>query len=233
VEDGNEFIKARILTMRKNQTSGPETTTKNDGEGRRPACPTPEEFLKFHRRELPWAERRALKNHLALCPGCRTDSSFVAGIIALERNLIRDLARLNRDRSLWGRPAFRYLSIFLLVAAVAVSTIFIGRRLPSAALRGNPSGRIALIAPAGSSPAGSAVEFRWIGDPRADAYVVEIFRENLDLVWKSEKVRTLSLTVPEPARRLLRKDSAYTWLVRGFFPDGRTIESLPLAFILR
>jgi hypothetical protein len=197
------------------------------------ACPSPEELLQFHRGELPRAERKALLLHLTRCPGCRNDSSFVAGMIDLERGLIRDLTKMRGERSFLGRPAFQYLSAFLLIAVVAASAILIGRRPPADALRGGTSGRIEILAPSGASTSGSAEEFRWTGDPLIDAYVVELYGESLDLLWKSEKVRSLSLPMPETLLRVLTKGKKYTWLVHGFFPDGRTVESPPSTFALR
>ena len=109
-------------------------------------CPSPEELLQFHRGELPRAERKALLLHLTRCPGCRNDSSFVAGMIDLERGLIRDLTKMRGERSFLGRPAFQYLSAFLVIAVVTASVILIGRRPPADALRGRNSGRIEILA---------------------------------------------------------------------------------------
>jgi hypothetical protein len=197
------------------------------------ACPSPEEFLHFHRGELPRAARKALLLHLTLCPGCRDDSSFVAGMIDLERGLIRDLTKVSRGRNFLGRPVFQYLSAFLLIVVVAASAILIGRRPPADALRGRTSGRIEILAPTGVSTSGSAVEFRWTGDPKIAFYGLEVYGESLDLLWKSEKLRSLSLLLPEALLRVLLKGKKYTWLVRGFFPDGRAIESPPSTFTLR
>jgi hypothetical protein len=128
---------------------------------------------------------------------------------------------------------FQYLSAFLLIVVVAASAILVGRRLPADALRGRTSGRIEILAPTGASISGSAVEFRWTGDPKIAFYVVEVYGESLDLLWKSEKLRSLSLSLPEALLRVLLKGRKYTWLVRGFFPDGRAIESPPSMFTLR
>jgi hypothetical protein len=196
-------------------------------------CPSPEEFLQFHRGELPRAARKAILLHLTFCPGCRDDSSFIAGMIDLERGLIRDLEKVSRKGNFLGRPVFQYLSAFLLIVVVAASAILVGRRLPADALRGRTSGRIEILAPTGASISGSAVEFRWTGDPKIAFYVVEVYGESLDLLWKSEKLRSLSLSLPEALLRVLLKGRKYTWLVRGFFPDGRAIESPPSMFTLR
>jgi len=207
--------------------ASPEETTPPD------ACPSPEDLLLFHRGELPRAERKALLVHLTRCPGCRNDSSFVAGMIDLERGLIRDLTKLRGERNFLGRPAFQYLSVFFLIAVAAVSAILIGRRPSADALRGSTSGRIEILAPSGASASESAVEFRWTGDPLIDAYVVEVYGESLDLLWKSEKVRSSTLPMPETLLRVLTKGWKYTWLVHGFLPDGRTIESPTSTFVLR
>jgi hypothetical protein len=212
--------------------------TLKTNDGRSPSlppggCPSPEEFLQFHRGELPRAARKALLLHLTICPGCRDDSSFVAGMIDLERGLVRDLEKVNRKRNFLGRPVFQYLSAFFLIVVVAASAILIGRRPPSDASRGMIYERIEILAPTGASTFGSAVEFRWTGDPKIAFYVLEVYGESLDLLWKSEKLRSLSLSLPEALLRVLLKGRKYTWLVRGFFPDGRAIESPPSTFTLR
>lgn len=67
--------------------------------------------------------------------------------------------------------------------------------------------------------------FLWRKGQRVDAYVLELFDASLARIWRSDAVENPGIAPPPGVLASLRGGSRYFWMITGYDPSGRTIES--------
>ena len=67
--------------------------------------------------------------------------------------------------------------------------------------------------------------FLWRKNESIDAYVLELFDVSLGRIWKSDVVEKPEIVPPPGVLASLRGGGSYFWMITGYDPSGRTIES--------
>lgn len=71
------------------------------------------------------------------------------------------------------------------------------------------------------------IEFVWRPSPLAESYVVELSDATYRLLWRSERVKMVELTLPQGVRQRLERGQVYIWQVRGFDDKGNEVARSP------
>jgi len=75
------------------------------------------------------------------------------------------------------------------------------------------------------------IEFVWRPSPIATSYVVELSDSEYRLLWQSDPVKLVELTLPDAVRRRLERGRVYIWQVRGFDDKGNEVARSPFDHI--
>lgn len=75
------------------------------------------------------------------------------------------------------------------------------------------------------------IEFVWRPSSLAESYVVELSDATYRLLWQSERVKTVEVTLPQGVRQRLERGQVYIWQVRGFDDKGNEVARSPLDHI--
>ncbi|HXF05988.1 MAG TPA: hypothetical protein VNM72_11310 [Blastocatellia bacterium] len=75
------------------------------------------------------------------------------------------------------------------------------------------------------------IEFVWRPSPLAASYVVELSDATYRLLWQSERVKVVEVTLPQGVRQRLERGQVYIWQVRGFDDKGNEVARSPFDHI--
>jgi len=96
----------------------------------------------------------------------------------------------------------------------------------------SPVLQLKVISPLNLSVDFSELVFLW-KELNAEYYVIEIFNNEAELIWKSDKVNNNTFTPSKNLMKYLEKKSVYFWMVYAHFPDGKIIKSKLSQFNLK
>jgi hypothetical protein len=96
---------------------------------------------------------------------------------------------------------------------------------------GRGSGELKLLSPVGTVPHGS-LELHWTAGSGVEEYEAIILDNRALPVWRSERTRELSVTVPERGMKYIKPGPTYFWRVIGYRSDGTEVESHSSRFVI-
>jgi len=215
-------------------------------------CPGPEKISALIESRLSGKKAARIIGHLSGCVHCSEELRFLAGVFRAEETLIQDLQswqEANNYAALSGRgvsekpglkgrwrvslPRFSWKTVSvaaacLLTVVVIFSTLVF--RGPEK-FRADSPRRVELIEPVGQKLSRSAPVFRWKSVLGCEYYVLGLFDEKLEPVWKSEKTGVARLALPPEIALRLPLNRPYFWMVTAF-AEGEQVSSVLERFVL-
>ena len=91
---------------------------------------------------------------------------------------------------------------------------------------------ILTIAPEIGQTVSGPIVFRWLADPDAEYYVLELFDDALLPVWASERIRGTQMKLPPDARSKLEFGQPYLWMITAYVQETAIKESRLARFII-
>ncbi|MEN6310007.1 MAG: hypothetical protein ABFD80_00545 [Acidobacteriota bacterium] len=220
-------------------------------------CPAPDELIAFFEAP-PDAKNMEILDHILSCPDCRTVFSAIDQVRSQGEEIIRRLegvefsaeararlerrareeVRLIRARRRQAHPrSLRWLRIPAAGAALALLAVVVVLNHPWTR-RGVETERLAgpaeiqLLQPRGNVLAAPAA-FRWTRNEDVESCHLEIFDQNLDLLYRSPALDSGDEPLPEEARSRLQAGRIYFWKISATLKDHQTVESEFAKFVLQ
>jgi hypothetical protein len=204
----------------------------------RKGCPESGEIWRLFDRRIGERAKSKLLGHIGQCSYCSEDFLALLEIRRATRRLeaeidsfgIRgDRATPRRTSGGWKRWQFAFLMAgsFILAAALFVF-LRTGpfRARPSDEARAHARPPIELLQPVrGALVPRNELRFLWRKSEQIDAYVLELFDVSLARLWKSDVVEKPEIVPPPGVLASLRRAGSYFWMISGYDPGGRAIES--------
>ncbi len=217
-------------------------------------CPSPERLLRLLRSRSSDSEATELVDHISRCRFCFSEFGFVLDVLRQEKEFVREL---ENSRPTGGKPGprkglrqkifewrlgWRHLlprlswHAALILAGVVLAGYMIGKYAifrPSETYRGPAHAGVELLEPVGDKISGLGLVFRWKKTADSEYYILELFDQALELVWKSGKIAEESLTLPQELAGALKVQRPYFWEVTAHLQNGQKRSSPMEKFTLK
>jgi hypothetical protein len=195
----------------------------------RGGCPPVEDLREVFEDKTPQAAKDKIVDHISKCSECAREFEFIRKVRAGEKELaagIRELSRHRRSPTLFlSRPLRSYAIGMVMIAVVITGVIVFKHDRAQDEGRSRSTTSPEVLAPSGYVAEPPPLIFRWKSVLRAVSYVVEIYDESLQPIWKSPQVSTTAAILPDPVRETLSGDKIYYWSVLALDSEGKIGES--------
>ena len=197
----------------------------------RKGCLTPEELLYSFSPEAPLELKKKIIDHITECPACRSEFELIQG----SQELAAQAERLV-SRKYFYLPKTRTLSLFLghywklavaLTILVAIITILFFQTAPWTFLRfergASRSEMFKMKENISTNPL--KISLNWEAIPGVLFYRVELFDENMGLVWKSPPLNQAGVEIPPYVVKQVQTSSFLYWHFLAFRSGKAPVES--------
>lgn len=197
-------------------------------------CPSINEIINIFLMSRFSIKRKRLIKHIINCPQCIQVTKFLINIfketdkISTNAYEIYKLRKINpanknfRQISLFNSLKFSF-PILAILAVLILVFFFIQNR--SSSFRGSKFHQVFLISPINNTYKEKFPIFNWEASFKSDYFIIEIYDESLNLVWRSEKIFTTQYNLPQKIIVNLEKNKTYFWSVTAFLYDSKKIDS--------
>lgn len=196
-------------------------------------CPSPEELSFSFEPDCPPETKIRIIDHVFSCPACRREFELLRGA----RQLINRLEKkappqkaglLNRKISIFGLvfPWWKMASALLAVFFV-LSLVYLGLNYLSSMKeeRQTESADQLVLREEVSWPRPAAVKLTWKPAGEGLFYRVEVYDQNLYLLWRSPRTHENSLELPEAVLDSLKDYQYFFWQLLIYSGENRLLES--------
>ncbi len=200
--------------------------------GLRKDCPGPEKTVGLLRSKMPRKKAARIIDHISRCSDCAGELEFLLEVFRHEEDFIQETKEWLTGQKIHGRRGFplrlswRTASVLagsVLVVLAVLATVIL--RVPEK-YRAGSLAKIVHLQPAGEKASRSSLVFRWKGVPGSDYYVIELFDEGLQPLWKSERLNKTRFIPPPDLISRLSPRRSYFWTVTAFSGGEKTASSL-------
>jgi len=208
-------------------------------------CPDPKLLVSLLRSELSRKKAEKIIDHMLACPNCREEFRFLLGVFRAEKTLIDELEVWLKEKSFSVGPEkkpsrFRVkrwppflrrgpwpavtvaTAGFLVVISVLLVLVF---RHPEK-YRADSSVRVELLEPVDEKVSLSSPVFLWKSVRGAHSYILQLFDQNLKLLWKSDRIFSTSFILPAEVAHRLSPGQVHFWMVVAFSDSEEVASSL-------
>ena len=199
----------------------------------RGTCPSPEELVFSFNSEAPKELKQRIIDHVITCPACQREFELARGSRQFIQKLEKKVGSKKSNRAHkkgWFLfsvpPLWKAISASFLLLAV-LSAIYLGLahwndlRIERQA---KPI-EVPVLTEEISWPQPAAIKLGWESPVKARFYQVEIFDQNMYLVWQSPPVSENRLELPDWLLESLKDYQYFFWQLIIFTAEKRTIES--------
>lgn len=214
-------------------------------------CPTTDRWQAFLTGGVSHEEQLQVESHLSRCRLCRErliefyderQELRSEQAPAQVKDRVRHLAASRPDiphlfTAGWSQTALSIAAVLVLAVGAATFVYWqsqtVEQKRPGEILRqsDNVSEVLRGLAPANETPAPDKLDFRWTELSHAIRYDVTVLGESGETLMR-RPTEAVGLTV-NPAQAGLSFGRVYYWTVAARLPDGRSIESEPVRFMLK
>ena len=121
---------------------------------------------------------------------------------------------------------WQYASVLIGLGLAFTSFIVLVQRKELSEIRRTSGGGILTLAPEIDQALSGPIVFRWLADPDAEYYVLELFDKALLPVWVSERIHGTQMNIPPEVRSRLEYGQAYFWMISAYAQEA-VIEGIP------
>ena len=209
-------------------------------------CPSPKKLTALLRFELSDRKRSKVIDHLSDCSTCAQEIKFINEILMAEKNFNNEAAQIVKRRNLAARKkglfnkfpspklSWSSMSFAALLGIIILSTsMFFLLKTNKPAVERDSILQLNHISPDDVSLSLSELIFQWENIPDSDYYMVEVFDDSLDFVWRSERIIENKVIPSTELKGLLKQNTTYYWMVTSFLKNGKQVESDIATFNLK
>jgi hypothetical protein len=195
-------------------------------------CPGPEKIVRLLRSEVSRRKATKIIDHISRCSDCAGELELLLGIFRQEETFIQETKAWLAGQKTPGRrvfsPCFSWRTASILAGSVLIVLAVLATvvlRLPER-YRAGPLAKVVLLQPVGEKMARSSLAFRWQAIPGSEYYIIELFDEGLQPIWKSDKISQNRFIPPSDLVNRLSAKKPYFWMVTAFAGGEKTASSL-------
>ncbi|MCX8159875.1 MAG: hypothetical protein N3G18_02960 [Candidatus Saccharicenans sp.] len=203
------------------------------GPATRENCPTPEDLAFSFEPDCPLEIKTAIISHISYCPACRREFELLRGtrqfISRLEKRVAQPKPGLLKKRvSFLGLawPWWKMASSFVLLIAI-LSMIYLGLNYLNSLKEERETmvaDRIVLHEEV-SWPRPAAIKLGWKSAGDGLFYRVEIYDQNMYLLWQSPPVYETRLELPDSVLESLKDYQYFFWQLLIYSGEDQILES--------
>lgn len=190
-------------------------------------CPADETFVKAFLNESGLKERERLVTHIMACPRCQKKFQVM-------RQLREELKALDlvpvKSAHAW-RFNQRLVAVLGSAVIVIAASFFLLRLEKKPVYRGNGSGKLVLLEPAGFIQKPPSV-FTWTPIKGADTYEIRIIDEELNTILASGTKDTELLLSKDTLSKLVR-GKTFVWTIKAYDDESRVLDTTSGSFEIR
>lgn len=225
----------------------------------RKKCPSSIKIMNFFRGKLSERQKTKIIDHITNCPCCLEEFDFILKTLRFKlRKELEDLnsseeaedlssLRLkiydilcelkNRQKPSLFKLSFNYVSIGVILALLVGSILLFFRTGAKnidekTQLRGEKKQMIELVGPLPAKIHSDSLLFKWKKVKGCKYYILELYDEKLNLIWKSGKISRNRLKLPHEVKNGLKDNKKYFWSVAAYSSTQKLSESLLKDFFL-
>jgi hypothetical protein len=179
-------------------------------------------------------DKKRIIDHISACSYCRDEFML---LVELRRAEAEPLAEEGEALPSELRPKitkgkgprhpllWQYASVLIGLGLAFTSFIVLVQRKELSEIRRTSGGGILTLAPEIDQALSGPIVFRWLADPDAEYYVMELFDRALLPVWVSEKIHGTQMSIPPEVRSRLEYGQAYFWMISAYAQEAVIKES--------
>jgi len=207
----------------------------NDRPVFRNGCPTPEEIIQSFDPQTTIEFKKKIIDHISHCPACQREFELIKNSYQLVKEIEDKILRK------------RNITHFCRQIKLAISSFFFSRKLVTASLiilfsilglyilinyqrnletrRGEINLRQADLIEEIKLSGEPSIKLRWNPVNSALFYRIEIFDENMELIWESPSQTETILNLPDNLVNIIKNKKFFFWQLITYLNDKRFIES--------
>jgi hypothetical protein len=180
-------------------------------------------------------------DHLTNCSACAREFELLLEIQRYQNQLVPQVREAaHGKRSFSARPSpLHPIGLFWKISPIVAGAMFVIASLITViqesgrpvGIRATPSS-ILLIQPDTKHPASSPLIFIWEEVKGAEMYILELYDETLLPIWRSPKILSSPLTLPEDLAGRLQLNKPYFWMITAYQKKVKLVESELTRFII-
>lgn len=197
----------------------------------RKSCPPLDEILSSFSPEAPLDLKEKIIDHIIKCPACRSEFELIMASRQFASQVSTVLFPKERFKKIkefffWSPGRFWKVASVVILAAFLVVTIYfqISSWNIFHAERG-PCRTDNFMMKENILPVPLSIKLMWAPLPEALFYIVELFDENMSLIWQSPPEKETQLELPESVMKSIKSKEYFYWHFRAWTHDKTIIES--------
>jgi hypothetical protein len=216
-------------------------------------CPSFKKLISFFSSKTLGEQKIKIIDHLTNCHFCAQEFQFIICVFRFEKKMNEELCRFlqsKKEKTSLKRNIIQsnmksflkqkiiplYLSwkyaIPLLIITITILALSIFQNFHFNKYRTIDTKRIQLIEPINMKYSKSSLLFKWNEYKGSNYYLFELFDRTLLSVWKSDKIFSNFISLPDEEIKDLDINKKYYWMITAFLPSGEKVESYMAEFIL-
>ncbi len=167
-------------------------------------------------------DKKRIIDHISGCSDCQEEFML---LLELQKKEGDRHPGIVKDR-VFAHPLLWRYACTLIGLGLALTSFFmlIQKEKLSDVQRTSERG-ILMISPKIDHFVSSPLVFRWLGDKKAEYYILELFDEALLPVWTSDTIRDIQMHLPSEVNSKLRPGKSYFWMITAYSQDSKINES--------
>lgn len=208
----------------------------------RKGCPSPEIMAGAFISSTSRRRKKRIADHITQCSFCREEFMFIMKLQELavkpDEHIREEAPTNNRMAPVRGRIGAFVLKWHYACAILGMGLIAFSLFLPMQLNQGSKAPRssemsLTLLYPTSRHNLSDKLIFRWKEKAEILFYVLELFDENLRLLWTSPELHEPEVELPSDIVLIMRTGSYYFWMVTAYSETGRRTESPLTMFHVR
>jgi len=209
-------------------------------------CPSVKSIIRLYKGKLSKIKRAEILGHILNCYYCSSDFKVVNNSIRFENELCQFIEKTSctshKKKDEFRVPKIlhfkinvgKYQVVFvtLFIAILIISSFLVFHNKENLSMRGLSQSQLEPCCLIKKNQEQLSLYFEWKSLKKADYYYVEIFDDNLSLIWRSKTIFKNCFIFPLELKNVIKKNKKYYWLVTAFLINGKKIESKLLEFSL-
>jgi len=186
-------------------------------------------------------DKKRIVDHISACSYCKEEFMLLVELRKAEADPLSEKGKTlpcpipheitkgkgHRHPLLW-----QYACVLIGLGLAFTSFFVLVQRKELSDVRRTSGAGILTIAPEIDQTVSGLIVFRWLADPDAEYYVLELFDEALLPVWASERIRGTQMKLPPDARSRLEFGQPYFWMITAYAQETAIEESRLARFII-
>ncbi len=209
----------------------------------RGGCPSLEKLVSFFESSSRTRKKMKIIDHVTNCSSCAREFEFLLELQRYQKKMIQEIREAQPAESL---PPFlltsrlrssRRLKLFWKIssalvgmALVIVSLVTIVQKLRREDQIRTTRSSVRILQPKPNQRVTLPLIFKWQAIAGAESYILELYDESLLPIWKSPKISSTLLLLPENISSQLNTSSQYSWMITAYGHNNKLTESALLQF---